>query len=78
MSELTFVFIITNIFAFIIGVGIGLALSGFKKNRKERTIMLEKIFFITGILAFCLYLFKTIADLVLAFIIGLKKGKNNE
>ena len=39
---------------------------------------LEKIFLITGILAFCLYLFKTIADLVLAFIIGLKKGMNNE
>lgn len=41
-------------------------------------MILEKIFLITGILAFCLYLLKTIADLVLAFIIGLKKGMNNE
>ena len=39
-------------------------------------MILEKIFLITGILAFCLYLFKTIADLVLAFIIGFNKGVN--
>lgn len=38
-------------------------------------MIIEKIFLVTGILAFVLYLFKTIADLVLAFIIGLKKGK---
>lgn len=38
-------------------------------------IVLEKIFLIMGILAFGLYLIKTIADAILAFIIGFMKGK---
>ena len=36
---------------------------------------LELIFLITGILAFSLYLLKTTADMILAFIIGWKKGQ---
>lgn len=41
-------------------------------------MILEKIFLISGIIAFCLYIISEISNAILSFIIGWKRGRNND